>query len=232
MIGPCVISSKSSTAGAVLVAAEVVLKALKHVWVSLEPLHAPMAVMGGLALAAWRHVRATRDVDLLIGVSEEDLEPLLSALTSAGLSPKHQPPLISVGSLQILQLLYEPPGAYLDLQVDLLLAQSEYHKQALARRMPTRLAALDLDFSVLACEDLILHKLWAGCLLDRADAAMLLRANRPDLNLEDLLGWTTTLSLGAELAQVWEDDTDREIRANFDRLVRATRTVVDPGVSF
>ncbi len=191
-----------------------------------------MAVMGGLALAAWRHVRATRDVDLLIGVSEEDLEPLLSALTSAGLSPKHQPPLISVGSLQILQLLYEPPGAYLDLQVDLLLAQSEYHKQALARRMPTRLAALDLDFSVLACEDLILHKLWAGCLLDRADAAMLLRANRPDLNLEDLLGWTTTLSLGAELAQVWEDDTDREIRANFDRLVRATRTVVDPGVSF
>ncbi|HZW31406.1 MAG TPA: hypothetical protein VFF52_11900 [Isosphaeraceae bacterium] len=27
-------------------------------------------------------------------------------------------------------------------------------------------------------------------------------------------------------------DTDREIRANFDRLVRATRTVVDPGVSF
>jgi hypothetical protein len=114
MIGPCFISSKSLTAGAVLVAAEVVLEALKHVWVSLEPLHAPMAVMGGLALAAWRHVRATRDVDLLIGVSEEDLEPLLATLTSAGLRPKHQPPWICVGSLQILQLLYEPPGAYLD----------------------------------------------------------------------------------------------------------------------
>jgi hypothetical protein len=51
-----------------------------------------MAVMGGLALAAWRHVRATRDVDLLIGVSEENLEPLLATLTSAGLRPKHQPP--------------------------------------------------------------------------------------------------------------------------------------------
>ena len=186
-------------------AADAVLKALKHVWVSLEPLHAPMAVMGGLALAAWRHVRATRDVDLLIGVSEEDLDPLLSTLTSAGLRPKHQPPLISVGSLQILQLLYEPPGVYLDLQVDLLLAQSEYHRQALARRMPTRLAFLDLDLYVLACEDLILHKLLAGRLLDRADAAMLLRANRVDLNLEYLLGWTTTLSLEAELAQVWEE---------------------------
>ncbi len=186
-------------------AAEVVLKALKHVWVSLEPLHAPMAVMGGLALAAWGHVRATRDVDLLIGVSEQKLEPLLSTLTSAGLRPKHQPPWTSVGSLQILQLLYEPPGAYLDLQVDPLLAQSEYHREALARRMPTRLAALVLDLYVLACEDLILHKLLAGRLLDRADAAMLLRANRADLNLKYLLGWTTTLSLGAELAQVWEE---------------------------
>ena len=86
-------------------AAEVLLKALKHVWVSLEPLQAPMAVMGGLALAAWRHVRATRDVDLLIGVSDEDLEPLLGTLTSAGLRTKHEPLLTSVGSLQILQLL-------------------------------------------------------------------------------------------------------------------------------
>jgi hypothetical protein len=69
--------------------------------------------------------------------------------------------------------------------------------------MPTRLVALDFDLDVLACEDLILHKLLAGRFVDRADAAMLLRANRADLNLDYLLGWTTTLSLGAELAEVW-----------------------------
>jgi hypothetical protein len=71
--------------------------------------------------------------------------------------------------------------------------------------MPTRLAALDLDLDVLACEELILHKLLAGRLLDRADAAMLLRANQADLNLEYLLGWTRALSLGPELARVWEE---------------------------
>ena len=186
-------------------AAEVVLKALKHVWVSLQPLQVPMAVMGGLALAAWRHVRATRDVDLLIGVPDADVEILLATLTSAGLRPKHQPPLISLGSLQILQLLYEPPGSYLDLQVDLLLAQSDYHRQALERRTPTRLAALDFDLDVLACEDLILHKLLAGRLVDRADAAMLLRANRAGLDLAYLLDWTRTLSLEAELSEVWKE---------------------------
>jgi hypothetical protein len=66
-------------------------------------------------------------------------------------------------------------------------------------------SALDLDLYVLACEDLILHKLLAGRLLDRVDAAMLLRANRTELDLEYLLAWTTTLSLRAELAQVWEE---------------------------
>ena len=34
---------------------------------------------------------------------------------------------------------------------------------------------------------------------------MLLRANRADLDLEYLVGWATTLSLRAELAQVWEE---------------------------
>ena len=43
---------------------ELLFKVLKHVWSHLEPLRLPMAVMGGLALSAWRHVRATRDVDV------------------------------------------------------------------------------------------------------------------------------------------------------------------------
>jgi hypothetical protein len=93
----------------------------------------------------------------------------------------------------------------MDLQVDLLLAQSEYHRQALARRVPTRLSNLNLDLYVLACEDLILHKLLAGRILDRADAVMLLRTNRAELDLDYLVSCTTSLSLGAELAEIWEE---------------------------
>jgi hypothetical protein len=40
---------------------------------------------------------------------------------------------------------------------------------------------------------------------------MLLRANRADLNLEYFLGWTSKLSLGAELAQVWEEAFPGEV---------------------
>ena len=38
--------------------ADEVLLALKHVWVTLESLNLPMAVMGGIALSAWKHPRA------------------------------------------------------------------------------------------------------------------------------------------------------------------------------
>lgn len=43
---------------------EAVLLALRRAWLAIEPLGLPVAVMGGLALAVWQHVRATRDVDL------------------------------------------------------------------------------------------------------------------------------------------------------------------------
>jgi len=50
-----------------------------------------------------------------------------------------------------------------------------------------------------------LRKPLAGRLLDRAEGAVLLRVNRADLDLEYLLFWANTLSLGADLAQVWEE---------------------------
>ena len=39
------------------------------------------------------------------------------------------------------------------------------------------LSGLDVTLDVLACEDLLLHKLLAGRVIDRVDAAALIRAN-------------------------------------------------------
>jgi hypothetical protein len=186
-------------------AGELVLRALKHVWLTLERLNLPMAVMGGIACAVWGRVRATQDVDLLVGIEKTDPDQLLRQLAGAKVRPKLQPPILTLGQLRIVQLLYEPPDTFMDLQIDLLLAESDYHREALARRVPTRLPALDLDVLVLTCEDMILHKLLAGRILDRADAAALLRLNRASLDLAYLLRWTDTLGLGPGLAEVWSE---------------------------
>ncbi len=184
---------------------DVVLRALRHVWLALEPLGVPVAVMGGMALAAWKHVRATKDIDLLLGIGENDPNHVLERLRAAEIRPKQDPPLTTVGGLQIVQLLYEPPDSFVDLQIDLFLAESDYHREALRRRVPTRLPGLDIEIAVLTCDDLILHKLLAGRIIDRADAAALLRANRESLQFDYLLRWTGSLELAPELTEVWNE---------------------------
>jgi len=185
--------------------AETVLHALRHVWLTLKPLEMPMAVMGGIALAVWKHVRATRDVDLLVGIAENHPNQIVERLRAAGIRPKRDPPIFSLGQLELIQFLYEPPGALLDLQIDLFLTKSHYHREALERRVLTRLPDLDIEISVLGCEDLILHKLLAGRVIDRADAAALLRANRESLELDYLLRWTGRLELASGLTEVWNE---------------------------
>jgi hypothetical protein len=184
---------------------EAVLQSLRHVWLALDPLETPMAVMGGLALATWKHIRATRDVDLLVELGANDLDQLIAHLRAAGLRPKRSPPTISLGDLDVLSLLYEPPEAFVELQIDLLLAKSEYHREALRRRIPVILPGLDVPIAVLTCEDLILHKLLAGLLIDLADAAALVRANRESLDWDYLARWARQLEVAEDLDRARED---------------------------
>ena len=184
---------------------EVVLKTLKHVWTRLEPLHLPMAVMGGLALSMWRYPRATRDVDLLVNVEASNVDAVLKVLQEAGMRLKRHPPVMQLGSFRLTQLLYEPPGSFVEAQVDLLLADSEYPKRALARRVPAQLPGLDLALYVLSCEDLILHKLLSGRIIDRIDAATLLRINRGSMDFAYLQEWIGRLALNAEWSDIWRE---------------------------
>lgn len=185
--------------------AEAVLKALRHVWLTLKSLHVPAAVMGGMGMAAWKHVRATRDIDLLASIHGGDTDRLLRDLRAARIHPKCDPPVTSIGQLQIIQLLYEPPETFVDIQIDLLVAESAYHEAALQRRVSTRLPDLDIEIAVLACEDLIIHKLLASRIIDRADAAYLLRANRESLDLGYLLPWAKDLDVLSGLAEAWNE---------------------------
>ena len=120
-------------------AASAVTDALNHVWAALKPLKLPMALMGGLAAAVWKHPRNTRDVDLLVDVRDLSPDELVDAMKRAGMRSKREPPMLSVGDQRIIQLLYQAPGTFLDIQIDVLLADSAYQKEALTRAKPAKL---------------------------------------------------------------------------------------------
>jgi hypothetical protein len=160
---------------------------------------------GRVAMSVWRHARSTKDVDLLLGVAESQAEELFQRLKAAGLQPKNDPPFISLGEMKILQMLYEPPDAFLGMQIDLLLADTAYQKQAIDRRISVVLPRTDLQISVLTCEDLILHKLLAGRIIDRADASALLSLNSDTLDRRYLAHWLDALDLQADFLAIWQE---------------------------
>jgi hypothetical protein len=163
-----------------------------------------MALMGGLAVAVWKHPRNTRDVDILVDARDHNLDELVEAMRRAGVRSKRQPPVLRVGDQRLIQLLYSDPGTFLDIQIDVLLADSTYQKEALTRAKPAKLDA-EREIAVLSCEDLIIHKLLAGRIIDSADVAALLRANRPGLDLSYLKGWLEELSLLSNLETIWHE---------------------------
>jgi hypothetical protein len=107
--------------------------------------------------------------------------------------------------MKILQMLYEPPDAFLGMQIDLLLADTAYQKQAIDRRISVVLPRTDLQISVLTCEDLILHKLLAGRIIDRADASALLSLNSDTLDRRYLAHWLDALDLQADFLAIWQE---------------------------
>jgi hypothetical protein len=180
-----------------------VVRALRHAWDSLQEIGVPAAVMGGLAASTWRHLRATQDVDLLVGTDTLDPNRLLRELQARGFRPKLHPPIRTIGPDSFLQLLFEPPGAYLDLQVDLLFADCEYKRHALSRRVPFRLPDGSFEFLVLTCEDLILFKLKADRLIDRIDVVALLQENRSRLDFTYLATWLTRNQVRPLWSECW-----------------------------
>ena len=184
---------------------EVVLAALRHLWQTLRRFDLSCALLGGLALAFWKHPRFTKDVDLLVALGNTDTDDLIRNLLDAGFQAKRGGPFVEIDEMQFLQLSYEPEDSYVEVQIDLLLARTSYQQKAIQRRIPVDSTELGFDIDVLACEDLIIHKLLAGRMIDLADSRALLSENRPSLDTEYLARWIDKLGLRAEFEKAWEE---------------------------
>jgi hypothetical protein len=159
--------------------------------------------MGGIALAAWGRVRATRDVDVLVAISPQLVDVTIDGLRQQGFRPKKHPPITTVGEHRFVQFLYTPAEEFYEVQVDVLLAETPLQTAAVARRVRVSLPGVGRPLDVLNCDDLILFKLVAGRIIDRADAAMLLRENREAIDFAYLRRWIRELKLDVEYAEIW-----------------------------
>ena len=142
---------------------------------------------------------------MLVSASRTDADALESQLGAVGLRAKKNPPLNIVGQHAFLHFAYTPPEMFYDVQVDLMLAECELQNVALERSVDRTVPGMETPIKVVSCEDLMLFKLMSGRMIDLADIAMLLRENRPELNIDHLSKWVTQLGATSEFRTAWAD---------------------------
>jgi len=186
-------------------AGEGVVATLLAGWKAIEAVDVPKAVIGGLALTAWNHARYTRDADVLVTVDEHRWNDVVSALIAAGFQARHAPPLRMIDGQGIAQFSYQPADALMPFQFDVLLAATTFQREAVARAVPWPLSHLGNDVRVIRPDDLVVIKLQAGRIIDRADAAMVLRENRNDIDFERLHREVIRHRLDPDYQAIWRE---------------------------
>jgi len=182
-----------------------VLATLQEGWRALSAIDAPKAVIGGLALTAWRHARYTRDADVLVAIDRHRVGEVVAALAAAGFHPRHDPPLRVVDGQGIVQFTFQPADALMPFQFDVLLAADGFQRDAVERAASWPLPGGGESVRVVRPDDLIVIKLLAGRIIDRADAAMVLRENRDDIDFGRLERSIADHGLAATYGEIWNE---------------------------
>lgn len=150
------------------------------------------ALAGVWAFSALVEPRATVDIDLLVLVDQPTQDAVRDLLSPVFASIVVHPDPMKFRDIAIWRAVGIKRGQ--EVVVDLLLAQSAYLRTALARRQLVSFG--DTPISILALEDLILLKLMAGRLQDRADLEKI-ESRRGELQVdwEYVTRWRVKLGL-------------------------------------
>lgn len=134
----------------------------------LERLEHPSAIIGGIAVIAWGHGRATTDVDCAIAAPISSAAELLKIFDRAGFEPRYEGALAFAEQNFLMPLRHRKTGV----SVDVSLAQLRFEYEALSHAVT--LPFLKTHIRVPPVTDLLIYKLVAGRPQDISDAQRLL----------------------------------------------------------
>ena len=133
-------------------------------------------IIGGQAVLLYGEPRLTRDVDVTIGLTPEDLDRVLSVVDRMDLKLLVQEVEDFVHRTWVLPTLDEETG----LRVDFIFSWTPYEREALRRAREIIVDGYPVKFA--SPEDVIIHKVLASRPRDLEDVRSILRKQRPDLN--------------------------------------------------
>lgn len=163
---------------------QVIIKTVNQTTGVLEESGIEYAIFGGLALQAWKRIRSTLDVDIMVLIKKADIRPLIEELLKKGLKLDTEKPEVKLGGITLFRFIYSDEESLLDIKVDIAVATSSFFKESVHNRV--RLNMLGKDLWFVKCEDLILLKFLSNRPIDIADAEELMQMNKETIDKEYL----------------------------------------------
>jgi hypothetical protein len=186
-------------------AGNIILETLKKTVAVIENLKISYCLFGGLAMQAYKRIRATLDVDIMAALGDIAENDFIVTMEKSGFKLARAKGIIEIKGFKFFRFLYagKDDEYGLDIFVDIALMKGEFQQHILRRRK-------QFDFSgskihIASCEDLILLKILAQRPLDNADAEALLEQNTEDLDKGYLMKQARTLGINRQLQSMLGD---------------------------
>src|SRR4030067_1670823 len=157
------------------------LQAVKEITKFLDRHKIPYVLLGGLAVQYWGEPRTTRDIDVTVVVSQEELESFLQKALER-FSPRI-PDALSFARDHRVLLVKTDTGVPIDISLGIPGYEEEVMRRAIT------VSFHDVRVRMISVDDLILHKSVVGRARDREDVERILIRQRLQVDLAYIRRW-------------------------------------------
>lgn len=163
-------------------------KLIKKIGLRLDKAEIPYMIIGGQAVLLYGTPRLTRDIDVTLGI-DTDKFPLIEMVCKKlelKILPKN--PEDFAKDTKVLPA----EEAKSKIRVDFIFSFTPYERQAIKRAKEVLINGYPVKFG--SCEDVIIHKMFAGRAIDEEDVKNMLIKNRNKTNLKYIEKWLSEFS--------------------------------------
>jgi predicted nucleotidyltransferase len=158
-------------------------KLIKKISLNLDKDKIPYMIIGGQAVLLYGTPRLTRDIDITLGIDTDKFSLIEKICKNLGLKILPENPEDFVRDTKVLPV----EETKLKIRVDFIFSFTFYEKQAFKRIKKVLIGGYPVKFA--SCEDLIIHKMFAGRAIDEEDVKNIIIKNKSKINFKYIKKW-------------------------------------------
>lgn len=163
-------------------------------------------------MQVYKRIRATRDIDLMVMVSSDEIPELIESMEKAEFKFDRKRGVIKINGFELLRFFFTDEKTNFEVFVDLVTAKTEFQRQILNRK--TKKDFLGIEVNTASLEDIVLLKLLADRPIDTLDAQCLIEENIKDIDKNYLRNWAKRLGIIGKLKNL----TKKEEREDWKKF--------------